>query len=365
MQTPKKFDRNSPESRAYRQEVRDNTFTREGMMVAFPTCMPGETVPIAHDESLIAALDVTPEGTVFGGTSGKQTHLFLADFHAESGIVFDLGVVGGATSCAAVCCGIGSVLAFVNGERGGRIISARLMPAPRGFIQEWNISRPTFDDLGECFPGEPVVHATATPQAAVGITRNHLFTADLKTPKLQVIGEVPGAGRIAVSSNGSVVGFDGNTHLWNYDPEARTIRRKAFALPEGSWDHGSVWARDSQGGLLYTADSEGRLFSFDESRAFSKPLGRAPLAPVGPMAVTLDGRLFGFCGAEIAKMFCYNPRNSEVSTLGVAVSVVERRRYGYVFGDAVTGRDGEIIFGENDNGGHLWLYFPRIQSARA
>jgi len=24
-----------------------------------------------------------------------------------------------------------------------------------------------------------------------------------------------------------------------------------------------------------------------------------------------------------------------------------------VFGDAVTGRDGEIVFGENDNGGHV------------
>ena len=37
-----------------------------------------------------------------------------------------------------------------------------------------------------------------------------------------------------------------------------------------------------------------------------------------------------------------------------------RRRYGYVFGDAVTGRDGEIIFGENDDFGHVWLYFPKI-----
>ncbi|MGA2074229.1 MAG: hypothetical protein ABSH52_12070 [Terriglobia bacterium] len=38
---------------------------------------------------------------------------------------------------------------------------------------------------------------------------------------------------------------------------------------------------------------------------------------------------------------------------------------GYVFGDAVTGRDGEIVFGEDDDGGHLWLYFPRIQAASA
>ena len=80
------------------------------------------------------------------------------------------------------------------------------------------------------------------------------------------------------------------------------------------------------------------------------------------MAVTHDGRVFGFCGAEMAKMFCYNPGRGQVTNLGVAVSVLERRRYGYVFGDAVTGRDGQIIFGEDDDLGHLWLYFPRIQA---
>ena len=38
---------------------------------------------------------------------------------------------------------------------------------------------------------------------------------------------------------------------------------------------------------------------------------------------------------------------------------------GYVFGDAVTGCDGQIIFGENDSLGHLWLYFPKIKATRA
>ena len=31
------------------------------------------------------------------------------------------------------------------------------------------------------------------------------------------------------------------------------------------------------------------------------------------------------------------------------------------FGDAVTGRDGQIFFGEDDDLGHLWIYFPSIQ----
>jgi hypothetical protein len=38
---------------------------------------------------------------------------------------------------------------------------------------------------------------------------------------------------------------------------------------------------------------------------------------------------------------------------------------GYVFGDAVTGRNGEIVFGEDDDGGHLWIYFPQIQAPGA
>ena len=80
------------------------------------------------------------------------------------------------------------------------------------------------------------------------------------------------------------------------------------------------------------------------------------------MAVTLDGRVFGFCGGGISRLFCFHPGSCNVTDLGVAVSVIERRRYGYLFGDAVTGRDGQIFFGENDDLGHLWIYFPAIQS---
>jgi hypothetical protein len=64
----------------------------------------------------------------------------------------------------------------------------------------------------------------------------------------------------------------------------------------------------------------------------------------------------------MSKLFCYDPAGQEVTHLGVAVSVFERRRYGYSFGDAVVGRDGEIVFGEDDDLGHLWLYYPRIQA---
>jgi hypothetical protein len=79
------------------------------------------------------------------------------------------------------------------------------------------------------------------------------------------------------------------------------------------------------------------------------------------MAVTLDGRLYGMYGDEKSMLFCYNPEKRELKTLGVAVSVLERRRYGYSFGAAAVGRDGQIFFGEDDDLGHLWMYFPPIQ----
>ena len=365
-QKKKKFDMNSPQAQALMDEIGHGTFVKEGTMVAFPTCFPGASVPIPADESRITALDTTAEGHVYGGTSGWRSHIFVGMFHGVTGVIFDLKAVDGATHCAAVCCGKKQFLACVNGPSGGgRILTAMLQPLPYDLIQEWGFERPEFQDLGTVVEGEPIVHAVADAarDAVVGITSRHLFIVDLEASKIQVVGEVPGSGRITLTPGGSIVGCDGDGFLWRYDTGARTIQRKAFQLPRGAWSKcPPVWSRMRKGGPLYFADGKGNLFSFDESKGFSAPLGKTMLSPVGPMAVTHDSRLFGFCGEGIAKMFCYDPGTGNVTNLGVALSVLERRRYGYVFGDAVTGRDGEIYFGEDDNLGHLWIYFPGIKA---
>ena len=125
-----------------------------------------------------------------------------------------------------------------------------------------------------------------------------------------------------------------------------------------------TWARDPVDGTLITADASGKLFSFHEDSGFSEPLGQTPLSPVTAMSVTPDGRVFGACGAEISKIFCHDLHEQETRNLEVAVSVIQRRRYGYQFAAAVTGRDGEILFGEDDTSGHLWIYFPKIRQTR-
>src|ERR1035441_796907 len=84
-------DSNSPEAIALAEEMRKGAYTREGTMVAFPTCFPGATAPIVLDESRITALDIPPAGAIYGGTSGRQAHLFVASTHGITGIVFDIG----------------------------------------------------------------------------------------------------------------------------------------------------------------------------------------------------------------------------------------------------------------------------------
>ena len=364
MQTKLRFDPNSPEIKAYRNELA-HQFVREGTMVAFPTCLPGMTTPIPHDESRITALDINSEGHVYGGTSGRQVHLFGAAFHGLTGIVLDAGVVPDCTSTEAICCGASRVIAFVNGPQGGRAVAMPQMDLAEDWIQEWGLGPLVLQELGECVPGEPVVHAITVPSrnTVVGVTTHHLFTVDVQSGRITVLGEALGRGHLAMGRAG-VFGQDEGTRLWRFDIASGHIRRADVHLPDGEWTGPLRWSRDRYSGLLFTADAAGRLFSFDENKGFRLP-GRAHLAPVGPMAVAPDGRLFGFCGAEMANLFCCDTVSGSVTNLGVAASVLERRRYGYQFGDAVTGRDGEIVFGEDDNGGHLWLYFPKIKSVRS
>ncbi|HUT35277.1 MAG TPA: hypothetical protein VNE39_17440 [Planctomycetota bacterium] len=369
------FDLKSPEAQALRDEIVHGTFVKEGTLVAFPLCFPGCSVPVVADESHVTALDVGPNWMVYGGTSGRAAHLFVGMFHGATGMVLDLGVVKDATHCATICCGTKRFVAFVNGPGGGRAVARALQGLPFDLLQEWGFGRQPLEDLGPVVQGERVLHAVRTPgrDRIVGVTERHLFTMGADAGKPEVVGEVPGAARLAVGSKGSVFGLDEGHTLWRYSPASARLKRRAVRLPEGPWGTSHrqdacatvMWARDPASGRLYTADDEGHLYSFVEGRGFGERLGKTRFAPVGPMAATADGRIYGPCGEGIARFFCYNPATGDLSDLGCAVSVIERRRYGYVFGDAATGRDGQLYFGEDDDLGHLWIYFPRILPRKA
>jgi hypothetical protein len=358
-----RFDLNAPGAKGLSDQIVHGAFVTEGTMVAFPPCFPGVTLPVPADECHITALDVAAGGLVYAGTSGHLAHLLVGMFHGVTGMVLDMGAVEGATQTVAICCGANAFVAAVNGPAGGRLLTRELQELPFDLIQEWHIRRTPYHVLGEVLPGERILHAIcdATKHKVVGVTETRLFVLDIEAAKVDVVGEVPGSARLALGSGNTVLGLDEGASLWAFDVEHGILSRHAVALPGGDWDVPTLmWARDPRNGTLYTADAKGRLYSYAPEIGFALR-GKAPIAPIGPMAVTLDGRLFGTMGDGMSKLFCYDPAGPQVTSLGVAVSVFERRRYGYAFGDAAVGRDGEIIWGEDDDLGHLWLYFPRVR----
>lgn len=347
-----------------RKEIIRNAHICEGTMVAFPLCFPGASVPIPADESHITALDVAPGGFIYGGTSGKKSHIFVGMFHGALGAVFDLGAIDGAVHCAAVCCGNEKFFAFVNSDKGGSVVSGKLRDEPDQLIQEWGFIREPLQNHGSPFENEKIIHAITDKNRsmAVGITRRRVFSVDFSTAQIRTIAEMEGKGRLALGIDENIFGKNSDRTLWRYNCINEEFTPKAVKLPDAIWDNSpSFWARHPGNGSLYTTDDEGNLYLFTEESGFSERLGTIPLLPVGPMAVTNDGRLFGFCGDGIAHFFSYDPEKKKIEKHGVAVSFLERRRYGYQWGDAVVDKDGRIFFGEKDNLGHIWIYLPSIR----
>ena len=213
--------------------------------------------------------------------------------------------------------------------------------------------------------GEPIIHAVSdtTRKRLVGVTSKHLFTVGFESSKIEVVGGVEGAGRLGVGADGASSARTEQVTSGCTIPSLEICGGgRWLCLPREVGSRGpDLVAPAPTRSALHGGQRRPPVF-FRRSQGFKGPLGRAPLAPVRTLAVGLDGRLYGFCGAEIARMFCYHPGRREVTDLGSAVSVIERRRYGFIFSDAAIGRDGEIYFGEDDNLGHLWLYFPKIEA---
>lgn len=341
-------------------EIVHGTFLMEGNMVAFPLCFPGVTVPLPPDESHITALTLGPDALVYGCTGGHQAHLIVGMFHGLTGMVYDLGSPAGATEGVAVGCTNKQVIAAFNGPNGGSLVRREAHGLPFDLIQEWGFTRPSLDELGGFANGERFIDGIMLDNDTFIVSgERHLAAVNVSSGMLTTICELPQPTRLARTSDGYVVGFAG-TALWRYS-QSSGFEFQVITLPKGDWNGISVrWALDAGNSLLYMTDNAGQLYRYNTATGFSTCLGHIPQTPVGPMAVTYDGRLFGACGSELANLFCYDPAVGAIRSLGVAASVIERRRYGYAFGAAIVGRDGEIVFGEDDNLGHLWLYFPRI-----
>lgn len=367
---------------------RTGDFVTDGIMLALPLCFPGQSLPPPADETFIGAMaEDTANLALYLGTGGRAAHALVAATHADTGVVLDLGVIPGADRVDAIRVGAEWVYFVTSGPQGSALWRHRRLAAASFLIQEWGLTRDTFTKVCDLFAGRRVAGGVFTPEGRLyGITEGdgQFFTLDLSAekPEVAVVGPVhppppkPMAephqpffsSRVVLDRGGRVWGTSGSARLWHYDPSCGSLVSSGPRVPAAAGREAhttvSAWAIDPVSGLLYGGTSpDGFLFKFDPETRQATPLGKPTrLDEIHCLTVGHDGRVYGMAGAaeDIGHLFVYDPANGALADLGVPVSTLSTRQYGYHFRSALTAGGGELYFGQYERAGHLWLYFPPL-----
>jgi outer membrane protein assembly factor BamB len=374
---------------------RHDAYVIEGQMLALALGFPGMAMPIPADEAYVTALAIDRRQTVYGGTGGRNAHLFAGLTRGVTGAVIDMCVLQPDARTTAVLVASDRRVFAATAPGGPRPDSDHRAPGaegegalfvhkPSGLVQdlihEWHFLKEPAEKVAVPLPGEGIACAVmaAGPDGSeqivgIGEKTGTLFSYDIASGKAATPCRVDEHGlfsrTVVVGPDGKVYGTAAGGTLWRFDPVSHAFELTGLSIPSLAGrairNHADSLAVDSDRGVIYgggTAD--GVLFAFDPGAGRVKSLGKVTcFRGIKGLAVTLDGRLFGISGREgdIGHLFCYDPDAAELSDLGLAVSVMGPRVHGYQFSCSVVGRDGQVFFGEYERGGHLWLYWPAIR----
>lgn len=371
---------------------RDGDFVADGIMLALPLCFPGQSLPPPADETLIGAMaEDAAAAAIYLGTGGRAAHAMVVATHADAGIVHDLGAIPGADRVDAVGVGGERVWFVASGPQGSALWSHARLESVSFLIQEWGLTRGALRKVCDLFADRRVAHAVFTPEGCLyGLTEGDglFFRMDLAagTPEPVVVGPVhppprkPLSGpagphepffspRLVLDRAGRVWGTSGSARLWHYDPPTGRLETSGPRVPAAAGREAhttvSAWAVDPHSGMIYGGTSpDGFFFKLAPDTRQMTPLGKPTrLDEIHCLCVGNDGCVYGMAGGEedIGHLFVYDPADGAMSDLGVPVSTLSTRQYGYHFRSALTASGGEICLGQYERAGHFWLYFPPVR----
>jgi len=354
-------------------------FVREGVVVALPLCFPGQTISPPAGETAIATLAFDANATtIYCGTKGTRAHVLTSMIYEDRGVVIDVGAVPDATSVDGLCVCENRIFIVASGKNGAALWSVAEFDFDHSYslIQEWDLGREPYEKVCDLFSEHSVAQAIPVSDgcAMIGIVESsgEVFRVDLKSKQKDILGKVDKSGHfsraLVLDRSGRLWGSSGLAQLWVCDVSRGEVECTDMEAPAaaGRSPHTQVsaWALDPFTGILYGGTTpDGYLFKFDPESRELVPLGKPTIhGSISCMSVGNDGRLFGMSGAEddIAHMFSYDPRSGALSDMGIPVSSLTVREYGYHFSCAATGPNGEIFFGQGERINHLWVYFPSV-----
>lgn len=331
-----------------------NTFVRSGNFAAFELCFNRQTKPVPLDESSITALGISHDGMLYGGTSSQngESHLFAGLLQNLAGGFYNLGPVTGFNHCDAVLCDNDSVYYVLSNQSHTQLFKLPLLDLPGDMIQESSHIFPNLESLCTLGEGKFQGAASTGKDSALAIIGNRVCCVTLSTGSISAEYPFKSSGLPAATPGGAIIqNRDGEIFLF----KGNTIQ------PVTGFRTGPVTASflDNDGTLIL-ADKAGKVYAFskDGEKLLETILDITPITALGRSG----GTIYGFTGEGIQQYFHILPGTVEAEMLGVVVSVIERRRYGYNFScPAVKGSDGQLFWGENDNHGHVFMYFPPVE----
>lgn len=337
---------------------------------------------IPADESAIRALAVAPDGSLYGATSGKRSHLFMLD--PVHGYVLPLGFLEGVSAVEGAL-----VVSRAGDVYIGTVPGGHLLKYPRSSPRSESVPQVrrslSVVDLGAPANGESI-SALAIDRARdtiYGLTRpgGCFFSYGIETGHFTIHGQVaehdmPGEkfekqkniGRaIAIDADGKAYTSGEGGFLHQFFPSTGVLRRLDITVPSvpGREPYNRVdsWALGESGVTLHGGTSDGYLFRLDTAKLqvsnLGKPLNRYRIRA---LVSARNGKLYGVGGDddEMAQMFSYDPSGGSYELLGMID--VNRRPYyswqAYVIDCAALGNDGTVYLGQSERKSKLYIYYP-------
>ncbi len=348
-------------------------FVSEGFFVAMPLRFPSVSTGIAPDAAWINTLVPGPiNGQVFLGlTGGTCSHVFAVVPGAPYGYALDLGTIAEAGDLTAVAWSLvpgrdepgTQILVGGNDRDGGAVYGGECTFLSDG-IQEWGFRRPAFMRLSS-LRGERLLALWMDGSRLLCRTDEavHLIAPEsgriVASEPFRAGGPdcAPGmAGNASGAAFRLLVDGDGLVHTCRAEGgaialQATGCRLQGMALASlvlAMQGHEVLIAADGNGALQSWTLAAGRVRHHD-------PVEPAPVLCLGALP---DGRIYGFCGDGIGRFFRSSLLTGETVDLGAVAAVHGARRYANRLTSVAVTPAGLFCFGENDRGGHAWLYSP-------
>ena len=346
-------------------------YVLEGQFFAWPLAVQGECEPIDPDSAHVCALAATPDGRlVWGATRGQHSHLFAACFKGASGGILDLGMLPEGTDAVHLLAlpadhpladsKSQTVLAAASSANGFSLWS-QCFTVPRDAIQEPAFTHRQPKCLLE-FTRGTCLGLTRLENTILCLTTQGLVELAVNPPHLAPVPreanpESPPAGTLALLDN-SAWWLDTNGRLCGATRDGAASKWKPYITDSPN----DVLLIAGPFGNLLAALPDGTVLAANARDRHIEKAAVAPLPGVHCLAPLPDGRIYGLCGSGIGHFFRIDIQQQNCTALGAIATALGNHRYAFTFACAEVTRDGVILFGEDDRGGHLWTYYPPKQT---